>query len=119
MKEKQEYYFVPLEDILERIDECLERRKVIKSFIQEYAEEDKAWKTNLMTVLCEYYSASCRYTEIMNDLILTPPSMDEDTDEEVISVEFQKYALLTSYSKLMIVDEAELKYMHKIHLFVQ
>jgi len=119
MKEEKGYYFLPLNDCLERISGCLDRNKVAQSFIQEHSNNNESWESGLMIVLCEYYSITCRYVDIMNDLILTPPSIDEETDEEMISVDSQKYALLLSYSKLMIVDEMELKYMHKIHLCVQ
>jgi hypothetical protein len=117
MKEKKEYYYLPVEDCLERISECLEIRKVIKSFIKDNVDNEDAWNSDLMTLLAEYYAISCRYTELMNDLILTPPSVEDD--EEVITVDAGKYAILTSYSKLMLVDEVELKYTHRVHLFVQ
>ena len=119
MKEKKEYYSLPMEDCLNRITDCMDCAKVLKSFVQECADDDNAWKSGLMALLCEYYAVICRYVEIMNDLILTPPFVDEETDEEMISVDPQKYALLTSYSKLMLVDEMELKYLHRIHLLIQ
>jgi len=119
MNEKGEgYYSIPLNDCLARISDCVGRQKVIKSFIQEYANDDEAWESSLITLLCEYYSASCRYVDIMDEVILTPPFVDELTEEETISVDAQKYALLSSYTKLLIVDEVELKYMHRIHLFI-
>jgi len=119
MKEDKGYYSLPLEDCVERIDECLDRKKVLKSYVQEHASIDKNWDSGLMTLLCEYYSIICRYVEVMNELILTPPYADELTDEEVISIDIQKYALISSYSKLMLVDEMELKFLHKVHLFIQ
>jgi hypothetical protein len=117
--EEQGYYSLPLEECLERLTECMGCEKVLKSFVQEHAPDDKAWQSGLMPLLCEYYSVIYRYVDILNDLILTPPSVDESTDEEVITVEPQKYALLMSYSKLMLVDEMELKYKHRVHLSIQ
>ena len=117
MKEKKAYYYLPVEDCLERLTECLEIRKVIKSFIKDNVDNEDAWNSDLMTLLTECYAINCRYTELMNELILTPPSSDEG--EEVITVEAHKYAILTSYSKLMLVDEIELKYTHRVHLFIQ
>jgi len=119
MKEEKGYYYLPLEDCLGRIADCIDCEKVLKAFLQDFVNDDKAWESGLMTLLCEYYSIICRYLDIMNDLILTPPSVDELTDEEMISVDSQKYNLLTSYSKLMLVDEYELKYKHRVHLFIQ
>ena len=118
MKEDRGYYSLPLEECLERISECAQRRKVAKAHIKEHAENDKSWDSNLMLLLCEYYSINRRYTEMMGDIILSPPSFDESTEKEEISVHATTYNLLTSYSKLMIVDELELKYFHRIHLFV-
>jgi hypothetical protein len=117
MKEKKEYYFLPLEDCLERLSECLEIRKVIKAYIKDNVENEEAWHSNLMTLLTEYYAISCRYTELMNELILTPPSSG-DNEEETITVDAHKYAILSSYSKLMLVDEIELKHSHRVHLFL-
>jgi len=116
MKEKKEYYFLPLEDCLERISECLEIRKVIKAYIKDNVENEEAWHSSFMTLLTEYYAISCRYTELMNELILTPPSSGDD-EEETITVDAHKYAILSSYSKLMLVDEIELKHKHRVHLF--
>ena len=118
MKEKKEYYFLPLEDCLARLSECLEIRKVIKAYIKDNVENENAWRSNLMTLLTEYYAISCRYTELMNELILTPPSSGND-EEETLTIDAHKYAILTSYSKLMLVDEFELKYKHRVHLFFQ
>ena len=119
MKEEKGYYSLPLEDCLCRVVDCIECGKVLKSFIQDHASDEKAWESGLMALLCEYYSVICRYVDIMNDIILTPPYEDETSGQEMISVGSQKYTLLTSYSKLMLVDEMELKYMHRIHLFIQ
>ena len=103
---------------MERITECLEIRKVIKAYIKDNIDYELAWETNLMTLLTEYCAINCRYTELMGDLILTPPSIEEDGAEEVITVDAAKYAILTSYSKLMLVDEFELKHHHRVHLFI-
>ena len=119
MNEKKEYYSLPLEDCLERLTECLEIRKVIKFYILDNVKEDKAWDSNLMTLLCEYYAINSRYAELMNDLVLTPPFMDEGSEDEIITVDATNYAILTSYSKLMLVNEIELQYMHRVHLFAQ
>ena len=118
MSERKEYYSLPLEDCLERINECLEIRKVLKSHIKDNVDDDKAWSSDLMTLLCEYYSINSRYAELMNDLILTPPSVEEGSDDEIITVDAAKYSILTAYSKLMLVDEMELKYKYRVHLFI-
>tara|TARA_Y100001938_G_scaffold144065_1_gene218014 strand:+ start:4351 stop:4716 length:366 start_codon:yes stop_codon:yes gene_type:complete len=120
MKEKKEYYFLPLEDCLERISECLQINKIIKSYIKDNVENEDAWQSSLMTLLTEYYAISCRYTELMNELVLTPPSHGDEGEEgeEIITVDAQKYAILTSYSKLMLVNEVELKHKHRVHLFL-
>tara|TARA_Y100000310_G_C20527284_1_gene736690 strand:- start:214 stop:573 length:360 start_codon:yes stop_codon:yes gene_type:complete len=119
MKEKKEYYFLPLADCLERLSDCLEIRKVVKAYIKDNVHDEEAWNLDLMTLLCEYYSINSRYAELIGDLILTPPSTDDETDEEIITVDAHKYAILSSYSKLMLVDEIELKYKHRVHLFFQ
>jgi len=119
MKETKEYYYLPMEDCLERLSECLNIRKVLKAFIISSVDDESAWNSDLMMLLAEYYAIICRYTEIINELILTPPSMDEDSQEETITVNSHKYAILTSYSKLMLVNEIELKNKHRIHLFIQ
>jgi hypothetical protein len=114
----ESYYSIPIEDYLERIEECLERKKVVKAFIQTSAEDDEAWKSELMTLLCEYYSINCRYTELMHELLLTPPFVDEATDEELVTVDVKKYSIMASYSKLLIHNEVELKYKYKISLLI-
>tara|TARA_Y100000310_G_scaffold219068_1_gene220458 strand:- start:1077 stop:1436 length:360 start_codon:yes stop_codon:yes gene_type:complete len=119
MTDQREYYSLPLEDCFERISECYGVRKVIKLYIQDSVNDEKAWNSNLMTLLCESYSINCRYTELMSELILTPPSVSETTEEEVIYVDSHKYAILTSYSKLMLVNESELKHAHKVSLYIQ
>lgn len=116
---KKSYYSIPVEDCLVRVEECFKRRKAIKTFIQTNVENDEAWTSELMTLLCEYYSINCRYTDLMEEVLLTPPHVDELTDEELISVDIKKYSILFSYSKLMIHNEAELKYKYKVHLFTQ
>jgi hypothetical protein len=113
----ESYYSIPVEDCIERIEECLQRRKAVKAFIQTSVQDDSAWSSELMTLLCEYYSINCRYTDLMHEALLTPPSTDELTDEELVSVNVKQYAILSSYSKLMMVDEAELKHNYRIHLF--
>jgi hypothetical protein len=118
MKEDKGYYSLPMEDCLERINECTQRRKVIRAYIQEYAKIDKSWESDLMTLLCEYYSINSRYAEMMGDIILSPPSTNQLTEQEEVSVHTAVYNLLSSYSKLMIVDELELKYLYRIHLFI-
>lgn len=118
MKEDKGYYSLPLEDCMERISECIQRRKIIRAHIQEHAQNDKSWESNLMTLLCEYYSINSRYAEMIGDIILSPPSINQLTDQEEVSVHAATYNLLSSYSKLMIVDELELKYVHRIHLFI-
>jgi len=117
MNEKKEYYFLPLDDCLKKLSECLKIRKVVKAYIKDSSGDDEAWESDLMTLLTEYYAISCRYTELMNDLILTPPASGDD-EEEIITVDAHKYAILMSYSKLMLVDEIELKHTHKVHLFI-
>tara|TARA_R100001594_G_scaffold88398_1_gene122657 strand:- start:415 stop:771 length:357 start_codon:yes stop_codon:yes gene_type:complete len=117
MKNKS-YYSLPVGDCVERIDECLERRKVIKAFIQTSSDDEDAWNSELMMLLCEYYSINCRYAELMNEIVLSPASFNEETEEELVTVDATKYNILSSYSKLMIVDEAELKYEHGINLSV-
>ena len=119
MKEQKEYYYLPLEDCLARITECLETRKVIKAYIKDNIDDELAWENDLMTLLTEYYAINCRYAELMGDLILRPPSVEDNDGEEVITVDATKYAILASYSKLMLVDEFELKHSHRVHLFVQ
>jgi len=119
MKDEEGYYSVPINDCLERISSCLGSRKIAKSCIQEYINDEEAWNSGLMTLLCEYYSINCRYVELMDDLILTPPFVDEVTEEESVSIDLKKYSLLASYSKLLLDDEMELKYAHKIYLFIQ
>jgi hypothetical protein len=109
---------LPVQDCIERIDDCLERRKVIKAFIQTSVDNENAWNSELMMLLCEYYSINCRYAELMNEIILSPASVDEVTEEELVTVDVTKYNILSSYSKLMIVDEAELKYRHGINLYI-
>ena len=64
MKEDKGYYSLPLEDCLERISECVQRKKVIKAHIREHAQNEESWESNLMTLLCEYYSINNRYTEM-------------------------------------------------------
>ena len=116
--DKKSYFYLPLEDCYERISECLDRNKVVESFIREYSKEQEVWTSGLMIILCEYYSINCRYVELINDIILTPPTINELTEQEEVVVDSQKYAILNSYSKLLIVDELELKYMHRVHLFI-
>ena len=118
MKENKGYYSLPLEECLERINECLQRKKVTKAYIQEHVHNDKSWESSLMLLLCEYYSINYRYTEMMGDIILSPPSVNELTDQEEVSIDETTYNILSSYSKLMIIDEMELKYLHRIHLFI-
>ena len=118
MKEKKAYYFLPLEDCLGRISECLEIRKIVKAYIRDNIDNEEAWDSDLMTLLCEYYSINCRYTDLMNELILTPPSSGDD-GEEIVTVDANKYDILNSYSKLMLVDEIELKHTYRVHLFIQ
>jgi len=117
LKEQKEYHYLPLEDCLARITECLEIKRIIKAYMRDNAYNEQAWESDLMLLLTEYYAISCRYTELMNELILTPPSSGDD-EEESITVDAHKYAILSSYSKLMLVDEVELKYSHRVHLFV-
>ena len=117
--EKKEYYFLPLTGCFERLSECLETRKVVKAYIKDKVNDEEAWNLDLMTLLCEYYSINSRYTELINDLILTPPSVDADTDEETVTVDAHIYDILHSYSKLMLVNELELKYKHGVHLLIQ
>ena len=112
---RKEYYSLPLEDCIERLSECLAIRKIIKAYIKDNVSDDEAWNSSLMTLLTEYYAISARYTELMNELILTPP-FDEDS-KEIITVDAQKYAIMASYSKLMLVNEVELKYSYGVHLF--
>ena len=119
MSERKEYYSLPLEDCLERLEECLSIRKVIKAYIRDNVDNEEAWNSDLMMLLTEYYAIICRYMEIMNELILTPPSTDDDSEAEIITVDAKQYAILTSYSKLMLVDEFELKASHRVHLFIQ
>tara|TARA_R110000824_G_scaffold332200_1_gene518851 strand:+ start:4417 stop:4776 length:360 start_codon:yes stop_codon:yes gene_type:complete len=118
MKEDKGHYSLPVEECLERISECTQRRKVIKAHIQEHAKIDKSWESDLMTLLCEYYSINNRYSEMIGDIILSPPSTNQLTDQEEVSVHALTYNLLSTYSKLMIVDELELKYFYRIHLFI-
>ena len=117
MKEDKGHYSLPVEDCLERINECAQRRKVIKAHIQEHARIDESWESDLMTLLCEYYSINNRYSEMIGDIILSPPSTNQLTEQEEVSVHAVTYNLLSTYSKLMIVDELELKYFYRIHLF--
>ena len=119
MKEKKKYYSLPLEQCFERIEECYDISKMLKTYIKDRADDDESWNSDLMTLLCEYYAINSRYLEVMNEIILTPTSTSEETGEEVVLVEGQKYALLTSYSKLMISDEMELKHNYRVHLFMQ
>ena len=118
MTDHKKYHYLPIHDCLERISECFEIRKVIKTYIRDNVDDEEAWDSNLMTLLTEYYAINCRYVELMSELVLTPPSTSEDLQEEIITVDAHKYAVLTSYSKLMLVDEAELKYSHRVHLFI-
>ena len=117
--ENKEYYPLPLEDCMERITECYNLGDVIRAYIRDNIDNDEAWNSDLMALLCEYYSISCRYVELMSELILTPPHFEDDTQQELIYVDARNYAILTSYSKLMLVDEAELKYKYRVHLFFQ
>ena len=117
MTKSKEYYYIPLKECVERISECLDIRKVIKCYIQDNVANEDSWNSDLMMLLAESYAINFRYTELMNDLILTPPSPDEETSEEIITVDSQKYAMMTSYSQLMIVNEIELKNSHRVHLF--
>ena len=116
---KEGYHYLPMHDCLERISECFEMRKIIKIYIKDSIDDEEAWDSNLMTLLTECYAINCRYVELMSELILTPPSVSEDLQEETITVDAYKYSILNSYSKLMIVNEIELKHLHRVHLFVQ
>ena len=84
LKERKEYYYLPLEDCLERLSECLKIRKILKAYIIDNVDGELAWESDLMMLLTEYYAIVCRYLEIMNELILTPPSIDEDSQEETL-----------------------------------
>jgi hypothetical protein len=117
--ESRTYSSVALDDCLERISECLEHRRVIKANIQSYVNDEESWDSGLMPLLCEYYSINYRYMELMNDVILSAPYVNEETNKEEILLDERTYTMLHSYSKLMIVDELELKYKHRINLFVQ
>jgi len=119
LKQEGEYYYLPMEECLEKISDCYEIKKILKFYIKDNIDNEEAWDSSLMTLLCEYYSISARFTELMSELILTPPSIDEVSGKEVITVDSHKYAILSSYSKLMIVNEVELKYEYKVHLFIQ
>ena len=88
--ETKEYYYLPLEDCHHRILECLDIRKILKY---------------------------CRYVEIMEDLVLTPPNISEETGQEVITVDYARYTMLLSYSKLMIVNETEMKTNYGVTLY--
>lgn len=117
MTETKEYYYLPLEDCHHRILECLDIRKVLKYYIQDNVTNNDAWDSKLMMLLTESYAINCRYVEIMEDLVLTPPTINEETGQEVITVDFAKYTMLMSYSKLMIVNETELKTNHRVTLY--
>tara|TARA_Y100001963_G_C6664690_1_gene392159 strand:+ start:337 stop:699 length:363 start_codon:yes stop_codon:yes gene_type:complete len=120
MKEEQkEYYSLPLEECLERMSESLEMQGLLRFLIQENADKDESWESDLMLLLTEYYSIVTRYIELINELILTPAHVVEETDEELIYVDGQKYNIMLSYSKLMLVDEFELKHHHRINLIIQ
>ena len=118
-KESRTYAAMSLDDCFERISECLERRKVIKSYIQSSVTDEESWESDLMLLLCEYYSLNCRYTELMNNVILSTPYVNEETNKEEVLVDEKTYTMLHSYSKLMIVDEMEMKFNHRINLFIQ
>tara|TARA_R110000824_G_scaffold17084_2_gene69875 strand:+ start:4807 stop:5163 length:357 start_codon:yes stop_codon:yes gene_type:complete len=115
---KRSYYSLPVQGCIERINDCLKRRKVVKAFIQTSNDDEDAWNSELMMLLCEYYSINCRYAELMSEIILSPAAAAGTTGEELVTVDVTKYSILSSYSKLMIVDEAELKYGHGINLFI-
>jgi hypothetical protein len=119
MTDSKKYHYLPINDCLERISECFDIKKVIKVYIKDNVGNEDAWESNLMTLLTEYYAITSRYVELMSELILTPPSISEELNEEIITVDAHKYAILTSYSKLMIVNEMELKHSHRVHLFIQ
>jgi hypothetical protein len=117
MTETKEYYYLPLEDCYERIEECLEIRKVLKYYIQDNTYNDEAWDSKLMMLLTELYAINRRYVEIMEEIVLTPPSVSEASGQEVLTIDYIKYNMLLSYSKLMIVNEAELKRDHRVTLY--
>ena len=118
MKEKKEYYTLPLEDCIERIAEVQDINKILKLYIKDSVDDEESWSSDLMMLLCEYYSIICRYSEIMNDLILTPPSEGEGEVGDIIYVDAHKYTMLSSYSKLMLVNEMELKFKYRVNLFI-
>ena len=70
-----------------------------------------------MMLLTETYAINCRYIEIMEDLVLTPPNISEETGQEVITVDYARYTMLLSYSKLMIVNETEMKTDYGVTLY--
>ena len=53
----------------------------------------------------------------MEDLVLTPPNISEETGQEVITVDYARYTMLLSYSKLMIVNETEMKTNYGVTLY--
>ena len=115
--EMKEYYYLPLEDCHLRILECLDIRKVLKYYIQDNINNSDAWDSKLMMLLTESYAINRRYVEIMEDLVLTPPSISEKTGQEVITIDYVKYNMLLSYSKLMVINESELKNDHRVTLY--
>jgi len=117
MTETKEYYYLPIEDCYERIEECLEIRKILKCYIQDNIYNNEAWDSRLMMLLTELYAINRRYVEIMEEIVLTPPSVSEKTGQEVLTIDYIKYNMLLSYSKLMLVNEAELKRDHRVTLY--
>ncbi len=115
--ETKEYYYLPLEDCHHRILECLDIRKILKYYIQDHVANNTGWDSKLMMLLTETYAINCRYVEIMEDLVLTPPNISEKTGQEVITVDYARYTMLLSYSKLMIVNETEMKTDYGVTLY--
>ena len=100
----------------EQISEAVNIKRMLKSLIQEKANEERSWEDSLMQLLCEHFATTHQYGELLLDILVQAPADKERP--EYLKVDRKKAEALRAHVSLMHLSEHELLYNHGISLTI-
>jgi len=111
-------FWIPPELCVDRMAALIEAQKLLKFLLQENINKEESWDNELISLLCEYYTAVRQQLNFFLELTITDMTLNERTNKEEFFISKEEALLLKSLNALMQVNDVDLKLKHQISLIL-
>jgi len=115
-----DYFGITEKFILAEIEKSKKEDQTFTKYLfKEYVENEEAWKSGLIDVICEYRNSAVRYIEVLTEAYSDPKSRSDDDGPPVIKFNQLQAGIMKSYLNLIKMNRLLLKHKYGINIEIQ